>query len=188
MENVCTACREEKSVRGFSILIVIFYSFQYNEAMTKMVGTYMPYKRYGDAPWQFCWREFCLLRTGDEQCADDGATLSACALSGQAKRLEAICIALTGDMQRHYDVYYRVHAQSFGWLGWAKNGAPAGTAGYAKKCLAEQNLLSDRAEKGKNTYYVSDSVSLFTENAAHFLQEEVSGAVYQSSWQKEAGC
>ena len=133
MENVCTACREEKSVRGFSILIVIFYSFQYNEAMTKMVGTYMPYKRYGDAPWQFCWREFCLLRTGDEQCADDGATLSACALSGQAKRLEAICIALTGDMQRHYDVYYRVHAQSFGWLGWAKNGAPAGTAGYAKR-------------------------------------------------------
>ena len=38
-----------------------------------------------------------------------------------------------GDMQRHYDVYYRVHAQSFGWLGWAKNGAPAGTAGYAKR-------------------------------------------------------
>ena len=64
----------------------------------------------------------------------------------------------------------------------------AETAGYAKKCLAEQNLLSDRTEKGKNTYYVSDSVSLFTENAAHFLQEEVSGAVYQSSWQKEAGC
>ena len=53
--------------------------------------------------------------------------------SGQAKRLEAICIALTGDMQRHYDVYYRVHAQSFGWRGWAKNGAPAGTAGYAKR-------------------------------------------------------
>ena len=43
----------------------------------------------------------------------------------------------------------------------------AETAGYAKKCLAEQNLLSDRTEKGKNTYYVSDSVSLFTENAAH---------------------
>lgn len=53
--------------------------------------------------------------------------------SGQAKRLEAICISLTGDMQQHYDVYYRVHAQSFGWLGWAKNGAPAGTAGYAKR-------------------------------------------------------
>lgn len=53
--------------------------------------------------------------------------------SGQAKRLEAICISLTGDMQQYYDVYYRVHAQTFGWLDWAKNGAPAGTAGYAKR-------------------------------------------------------
>lgn len=52
---------------------------------------------------------------------------------GEAKRLEAICISLTGDMEKYYDVYYRVHAQSFGWLGWAKNGAPAGTAGYAKR-------------------------------------------------------
>ena len=34
---------------------------------------------------------------------------------------------------RHYDIYYRVHAQTFGWLDWAKNGAPAGTAGYAKR-------------------------------------------------------
>ncbi len=53
--------------------------------------------------------------------------------SGQAKRLEAICITLTGEMAEHYDIYYRVHAQSFGWLGWAKNGDPAGTAGYAKR-------------------------------------------------------
>ena len=53
--------------------------------------------------------------------------------SGEAKRLEAICITLTGEMAEHYDVYYRVHAQSFGWLDWAKNGAPSGTAGYAKR-------------------------------------------------------
>ena len=26
-----------------------------------------------------------------------------------------------------------MHAQSYGWLGWAANGAPAGTAGYAKR-------------------------------------------------------
>ena len=46
---------------------------------------------------------------------------------------EAICITLTGEMAEHYDIYYRVHAQTFGWLDWAKNGAPAGTAGYAKR-------------------------------------------------------
>lgn len=44
---------------------------------------------------------------------------------GEAKRLEAIKIQLTGADKDKYDVYYRVHAQSYGWLGWAKNGAPA---------------------------------------------------------------
>ncbi|MBE5933300.1 MAG: hypothetical protein E7263_07755 [Lachnospiraceae bacterium] len=61
--------------------------------------------------------------------------------SGEAKRLEAICINLTGEMSEKYDIYYRVHAQSYGWLGWAKNGAPAGTAGYAKRLEGIQIVL-----------------------------------------------
>ncbi|MBE5933299.1 MAG: hypothetical protein E7263_07750 [Lachnospiraceae bacterium] len=61
--------------------------------------------------------------------------------SGEAKRLEAICINLTGEMAANYDIYYRVHAQSYGWLGWAKNGAPAGTAGYGKRLEGIQVVL-----------------------------------------------
>ena len=61
--------------------------------------------------------------------------------SGKAKRLEAICINLTGEMAAHYDVYYRVHAQTYGWLGWSKNGAPAGTAGMAKRLEGIQIVL-----------------------------------------------
>ena len=49
---------------------------------------------------------------------------------GRAKRLEAIQIELTGEMKNHYDIYYRVHAQSFGWLGWAKNGESSGTEAF----------------------------------------------------------
>ncbi len=30
----------------------------------------------------------------------------------------------------YYDVYYTVHAQNYGWLGWAKNGKTSGTVGY----------------------------------------------------------
>ena len=60
---------------------------------------------------------------------------------GEAKRLEAICITLTGEMAKHYDIYYRVHAQSFGWLGWAKNGEASGTAGYAKRLEGIQIVL-----------------------------------------------
>lgn len=60
---------------------------------------------------------------------------------GEAKRLEAICITLTGEMAEHYDIYYRVHAQSYGWLGWASNGAPSGTAGYAKRLEGIQIVI-----------------------------------------------
>ncbi len=66
--------------------------------------------------------------------------------SGEAKRLEAIRIGLYGEMAEKYDIYYRVHAQSYGWLGWAKNGEAAGTAGYAKRLEGIQIVL---VEKGK---------------------------------------
>lgn len=61
--------------------------------------------------------------------------------SGRAKRLEAIRIALTGEMAEHYDVYYRVHAQTYGWLAWTKNGEAAGTAGLSKRLEGIQIVL-----------------------------------------------
>ena len=60
---------------------------------------------------------------------------------GQAKRLEAIQIRLYGQLEKHYDVYYRVHAQTYGWLGWVKNGETAGTEGLAKRLEAIQIVL-----------------------------------------------
>ncbi len=38
-------------------------------------------------------------------------------------------------------VYMR---QSYGWLGWAKNGEPSGTAGYAKRLEGIQIVVVDR--------------------------------------------
>lgn len=61
--------------------------------------------------------------------------------SGRAKRLEAIRVALTGEMAEHYDVYYRVHAQTYGWLAWTKNGEAAGTAGISKRLEGIQIVL-----------------------------------------------
>jgi uncharacterized protein YjdB len=56
--------------------------------------------------------------------------------TGKAKRLEAIEIKLSGDAATRYDIYYRVHSQTYGWMGWAKNGEPAGTEGLAKRLEA----------------------------------------------------
>ncbi len=73
--------------------------------------------------------------------------------SGEAKRLEAIRINLTGEMAAHYDVYYRVHAQTYGWLNWAKNGEAAGTAGLAKRLEGIQIVLVPKNGKAPATRY-----------------------------------
>ena len=44
-------------------------------------------------------------------------------------------------MAKHYDIYYRVHAETYGWLGWAKNGASAGTEGLSKRLEAIEIVL-----------------------------------------------
>ena len=49
-------------------------------------------------------------------------------------------------MKEHYDVYYRVHAQSYGWLAWAKNGESAGTSGLAKRLEAIEIILVDKGK------------------------------------------
>ena len=72
--------------------------------------------------------------------------------SGEAKRLEAICINLTGEMAEKYDIYYRVHAQTYGWLGWAKNGAPAGTAGYSKRLEGIQVVIVPKGDGDPGNY------------------------------------
>jgi uncharacterized protein YjdB len=55
---------------------------------------------------------------------------------GQALRLEAIQIKLTGADANQFDIYYQVHAQNIGWMGWAKNGESAGTARYGYRLEA----------------------------------------------------
>lgn len=64
--------------------------------------------------------------------------------SGHSKRLEAIQIQLTGDIANKYDIYYRVHAQNYGWLGWTKNGQSSGTEGYSYRLEAIEVKLVEK--------------------------------------------
>ena len=63
----------------------------------------------------------------------------------QSRRLEAFSMNLKGDLAEQYDVYYRVHAQNVGWLGWAKNGELAGTS---HKSLRLEEIEIVFVEKG----------------------------------------
>lgn len=47
-------------------------------------------------------------------------------------------IELTGNLSNYFDVYYRTHVSGYGWMGWAKNGAPSGTTGLNMNVEAYQ--------------------------------------------------
>ncbi|MCL2807333.1 MAG: N-acetylmuramoyl-L-alanine amidase [Coriobacteriia bacterium] len=93
--------------------------------------------------------------------------------TGQSRQMEAVRIRLTGDMARNYDIYYRVHAQSFGWLDWAKNGAPAGSSGYGYRLEAVQIQLVRKVDGSppKNT------TSTYKQTSSAFHLPAISGTV-----------
>ena len=66
--------------------------------------------------------------------------------NGKGYRLEAMQVRLTGELADYYDVYYRVHAQNFGWLSWAKNGEESGTAGFGYRLEGMQIVLVKKGE------------------------------------------
>lgn len=77
----------------------------------------------------------------------------------QKRQLEAFRLELTGEDAAKYDVYYRAHSQTFGWLSWAKNGEKAGTEGYGYRIEAMQVSI---VPKGNTT--ISSSRDAFKIN------------------------
>ena len=76
-----------------------------------------------------------------------------CGTTGNAKRLEAIPIELYGEMAEHYDIYYRVHSQTYGWMKWAKNGEMSGTTGQHKRIEGIQVVLVKKGEQAPSDNY-----------------------------------
>ena len=76
-----------------------------------------------------------------------------CGTTGNAKRLEAIQIELYGEMAEHYDIYYRVHSQTYGWMKWDKNGEMTGTTGQHKRIEGIQVVLVKKGEQAPSDNY-----------------------------------
>ena len=106
--------------------------------------------------------------------------------SGKALRLEAIKIKLTGEVAEHYDVYYRVHAQNFGWLGWARNDESSGTAGYAYRLEGIEIKLIEKGtifkEYGSSTIFYDK-----TTGAVNTIGDDkiisISSSIQSKGWQ-----
>ena len=59
--------------------------------------------------------------------------------------------SVTEEMEERYDIYYRVHAQNFGWMGWTKNGESAGTEGYGYRVEAIQIKIVKKGAQAPGT-------------------------------------
>ena len=68
--------------------------------------------------------------TGWQPTVSDGMVSGTINLS---RPIQAIKIAPTGSLSDRYDIYYRVHLSGVGWMGWTKNGQPAGITGDSNK-------------------------------------------------------
>lgn len=62
----------------------------------------------------------------------------------QSKRIEAIKVHLSGELEEIYDIYYKVYTKKFGWSGWAKNNEIAGSLGYDEKITAMEVKLVEK--------------------------------------------
>lgn len=52
-------------------------------------------------------------------------------------------------------------------------------AKFAYNMMMSKDMLADRSEKGINTYYTSDSIELFEDNARAFLGRSINGEVHK---------
>ena len=71
--------------------------------------------------------------------------------TGSSLRMEALQMALTGDLAQAYDIYYRVHVANIGWMDWASDGAKAGTTGYLGRIEACQVYLLGKGQTPSDT-------------------------------------
>ena len=75
---------------------------------------------------------------GWQAAVGNGGTAGTAGTTGQSRAVEALRVRLSADLSARYTVWYRVHSAEFGWLGWACDGADAGSAGYGRAVQAVQ--------------------------------------------------
>lgn len=65
--------------------------------------------------------------------------------TGQSQSIEAVQFKLNGEISTAYDIWYRVYASGLGgWLGWASNGAPAGSTAKSVGIQGVQILIVEK--------------------------------------------
>lgn len=80
--------------------------------------------------------------------------------TGQAKRVEALQMSISGVPTSKLGIRYSTHVQSIGWQGWKSNGKYAGTTGQAKRIEAIKIKLTGSEASKYDIYYRVHSQTL----------------------------
>ena len=83
---------------------------------------------------------------GWQAAVGNGGTAGTAGTTGRSRAVEALRVRLSADLSARYTVWYRVHSAEFGWLGWACDGADAGSAGYGRAAQAVQVAVLPKGE------------------------------------------
>ncbi|MDO4622071.1 MAG: hypothetical protein Q4B22_03885 [Eubacteriales bacterium] len=86
--------------------------------------------------------EYCAYYRDSGWNSDWNQTGEICGTEGNGRNIEAVRIRLTGELERFFDINYRVYSKRFGWLGWTSNGEPAGTSDGVSYLSGMQVFLS----------------------------------------------
>ncbi|MBO7675379.1 MAG: L,D-transpeptidase family protein [Atopobiaceae bacterium] len=105
--------------------------------------------------------------------------------AASSKRIEALRLKLSGEAQKKYDIYYRVHVSRLGWMAWAKNGKTTGTKGLSLPIEAVQVYVVKKGGKAPSSngsieavYYTGTSIRYRAHCESYGWRNEVkNGAV-----------
>lgn len=92
--------------------------------------------------------------------------------------IEAIKINLPESLKNNYVLFYRVHIQTYGWLGWTSDGNPAGSTGLYKNIEAIQIKL---LPKNSEEVIVNTSNAFMEVNAKITYSSHVQGIGWQNN-------
>ena len=107
--------------------------------------------------------------------------------TGENKRLEAVQLMLNGSAASSMSVWYRVHVQNYGWLGWAKDGDWAGTSNGGLRVEAVQVCVLPKnasAPGDTSNAYIKINNSVVKTNGLGVDVSEWQGYISADNWRK----
>ncbi len=93
--------------------------------------------------------------------------------TGQSKPIQLFRMKLTGELANKYDIYYRVHTDHFGWLGWARNDEVTGADCYEIQAIEIRLYLKiDSNQKQLDRSRIHIETGFYKENGYTYYRDK----------------